>query len=77
MRRGVEQRWPAFAANVSGMGWRAILLHQCSQQTNVNLCDTAEGLIARVAADFDVPSALRTRFDHLLLHIPCPQAATR
>lgn len=39
-----------------------------SQQTNVKLRDVAEQLLARAAAEFTVPSTLRTRFDHLLLH---------
>jgi PAS domain S-box-containing protein len=39
-----------------------------SQQTNVKLRDIAEGLLTRVATDLDVPTAVRTRFDHLLLH---------
>ena len=38
-----------------------------SQQTNVKLRDIAEQLLARAAAEFTVPSTLRTRFDHLLL----------
>ncbi|WP_308215589.1 ANTAR domain-containing protein [Rhodococcus erythropolis] len=39
-----------------------------SQQTNTKLRDIAEGLLTRVATDLDVPTAVRTRFDHLLLH---------
>ncbi|WP_251014234.1 PAS and ANTAR domain-containing protein [Rhodococcus qingshengii] len=39
-----------------------------SQQTNVKLREVAEGLLTRVATEFTVPTTVRTRFDHLLLH---------
>lgn len=38
-----------------------------SQETNIKVRDVAERLLARVAADFEVPSAVRTHFDHVLL----------
>lgn len=38
-----------------------------SQETNVKVRDVTEQLLSRVASGFDVPSTLRTRFDHLLL----------
>lgn len=39
-----------------------------SQHTNTKLRDIAEGLLTRVATDLDIPTAVRTHFDHLLLH---------
>lgn len=38
-----------------------------SQETNVKLRGLAEQLLARVAAEFDVPGTVRSRFDHVLL----------
>ncbi|WP_336874483.1 ANTAR domain-containing protein [Rhodococcus qingshengii] len=38
-----------------------------SQETNIKVRDVAERLLARVAADFEVPAAVRTHFDHVLL----------
>ncbi|MFC1474279.1 PAS and ANTAR domain-containing protein [Rhodococcus qingshengii] len=39
-----------------------------SQQTNTKLRDIAEELLTRIATDLDIPTTMRTRFDHLLLH---------
>lgn len=39
-----------------------------SQETNVKVRDVAQQLLTRVASEFHVPSTLRTRFDHLILH---------
>ena len=39
-----------------------------SQKTNVKVRDVAEQLLTRVTSEFHVPSTVRTRFDHLLLH---------
>ncbi|EME24466.1 hypothetical protein G418_06002 [Rhodococcus qingshengii BKS 20-40] len=38
-----------------------------SHETNIKVRDVAERLLARVAADFEVPAAVRTHFDHVLL----------